>query len=122
MTRLATYRGDNESFTITVRDAAGALVNLTGATLRFTAKYRASDLDAAAIFSKTTGAGITHAADQAGVGKGLATVALVPGDTTTLPAPLVVVWDCQLRDAAANVQTVATGSLRIRADISRTAP
>jgi hypothetical protein len=122
VTRLATYRGDNESFTVTVRDPAGAVVALTGATLRFTAKYRPSDVDADAIITKVTGAGITHDADQVGAGKGKATIAFVPSDTATLAAPIVLVWDVQLRDAATLVQTVAGGSIRIRADVSRTAP
>lgn len=122
MSRLATYRGDNESFTITVRDSSGALVDLTDCTLRFTAKYRASDIDDDAVITKTTGSGITHAASQATTGKGIATVALIPADTSALTAPLVVVWDCQLSDSNDAIQTVASGSLRIRADISTTAP
>lgn len=122
MTKLATFRGDNESFSVTVRDPAGALIDLTGATLRFTAKYRAGDLDVDSVITKTTGSGITHAADQPGVGKGIATIALLPADTVDLAAPLVLIWDVQLRDAATLVQTVASGSLRVRADVSRTAP
>jgi hypothetical protein len=122
VSRLATYRGDNETFSVIVRDPAGTVVALTGATLRFTAKYRASDVDDDALITKTTGAGITHDADQVGAGKGKATIAFVPADTATLAAPLVLVWDVQLQDAATLVQTVAGGSLRIRADVSRTAP
>jgi hypothetical protein len=122
MTRLATFRGDDETFVITVLDEAGDPLALTGATLRFTAKRRATDPDADLVISKTTGAGITHDADQVGAGKGKATIALVPGDTSALTGPTVLVWDLQLQDASTLVQTVASGSLRIRADISRTAP
>jgi hypothetical protein len=119
VTRLATYRGDNESFTITVRDAAGATVALTGASLRFMAKRRARDADAAAVITKTTASGITHDPDQVGAGKGKATIALLPADTALAA---VLVWDLQLRDGSGLVQTVATGSLRIRPDVSVTVP
>lgn len=48
------YRGTDVTLTIPVADADGAPVDLTGASLRFTAKYSRADADADAVLVKET--------------------------------------------------------------------
>jgi hypothetical protein len=82
----AISRGETTTRTITVRDGAEALLDLTGKELLFVATRRLSDTPADAVISKETGDGITHAADQPGVGKGLASITFDAADTASLEA------------------------------------
>lgn len=81
MLNLTVGHGKAKSFQLVIRDATDTLVNLTNKTLRFSAKASSDDTDPALI-SKVSGTGITHAADQGGTGKGLATLKLLPADTS----------------------------------------
>jgi hypothetical protein len=49
--------------------------------LRFSVRHQSSA--AAHLFTKSTGSGIVHEANQSGAGKGFATLTLLPADTTT---------------------------------------
>jgi hypothetical protein len=118
-TNLIMTRGDTYTFTLAVTQA-GVAFNLTGCTLRMTAKYNVTDLDSAAVFSLTspsTGIAITNAA------AGLATVSIPPSGTSTLPgAQIPLFYDIQVTDSSSDVYTVASGTLYVQPDISITTP
>jgi hypothetical protein len=89
--------GKAKTFRLTVRDASGALVNLTNKELRFSIKS-GHNTDAALI-TKVTAAGITHDGDQPGVGKGLASLRLEPEDTNNnveIKSNTVQTYICEL--------------------------
>lgn len=109
--------GDEAVWLVTVTDSAGVPVNITGCTMRFTAKLRPGDADAAAILSKTVGGGITLSDPTNGV----ATVTLTDTDTTSKLAPgrthlLQYDWRMTL---AGQTMTVAYGTLLIEPAMSR---
>ena len=117
MAALTMTRGDSATITVTVVGGDGEPVDLTGKTLRFTAKASPADAQAEAIIAKSTDAGITHQA-QTGATEGLADVTIDPADTVTVAAyPVAFVYDVQLTDGA-NTYTTETGSLVVRPDIT----
>lgn len=117
MAALSMTRGDSATITVTVVGGDGTPVDLTGKTLRFTAKQHAADAQAAAVMAKVTGAGITHQA-QVGATRGLADVTITPADTVTVAAyPVAFVYDVQLTDGA-DTYTTETGSLTVRPDVT----
>lgn len=117
-TYLSMYRGDDESFDVHVVDRDGVDVDLTGAELRFTAKRDVTDADNDAVISKTTGAGVTTVTAV----EGLARIDIDAADTDAMARGTLLVWDLQVVDTFDKVRTVASGSLRIMVDVSRTAP
>lgn len=117
-TYLEMYRGDDESFDVAVVDKNGAPVNLTSSNLRFTVKRSIKDADIAAVLSKTIGAGVV-VTNPAG---GIARIDMDPADTSALTRSVLYVWDLQVQDSAGNVRTLADGELRVKLDVSRTAP
>ena len=118
---LEMYRGNTFSFNLSITSDVGVPTNLVGASLRMTVKRDPKDLDAAAVFTRTIGSGIT----VTNASQGLATVSLSPSNTLTLPATvpaLSLFYDIQLTDASANVYTVAYGRLNVKPNISITTP
>jgi hypothetical protein len=105
-------RGDDATFVIVAVDALNKPVNLSGATLRFTAKK--SRTDAVPTLSKSTGSGITHT-DPA---NGQAELTFVPADTSSLYAPIALIFDVQLTEGTGKVSTIILGVLQIGADIT----
>lgn len=111
------FRGDTFSLTLNVK-LKGQPVDLTGASLAFTAK-RWCDLwetdDSKAVIKKTTapddGITITNAA------KGIAVLRVPPSETTELDG--VVYFDIQLTTANADVFTVERGKITIISDITK---
>lgn len=111
-------RGDTLSFTLTVTQS-GAAYNLTGASIRMTAKWAYGDADNAAVFTRTIGSGITVASPATGI----ATVALTAANTSSLPAnPVQLVYDIQVTDSSGNIFTVVDGLLTVTPDVSITTP
>lgn len=80
MTDLSSYWGKDVDFVFTVTDQ-GAKVDLTGHTLRFSAKVKRSDVDPPLV-SKSTGAGIVHDPDQV-ANKGKAILHILAADTNS---------------------------------------
>jgi hypothetical protein len=110
-------RSTDTILTITVIDGADQPLDLTGKTLRFTAKRHMSDDQADAVIAKSSGNGITHLA-QSGDTLGEAEVAIVPGDTATLPAYTVALfYDVELADGDERYQT-ESGTLSIMPDVT----
>jgi hypothetical protein len=119
MSYLEGKRGDTNNYTGTVLDSAGDAVDLTGATLRFTAKLNRGDADnATGVIAKTTGSGITHTNAATGQYR----ITLAPADTSSLTATTLYFWDLQLTDGAGSVFTVDNGTLTITTDVGVTAP
>lgn len=108
-TRLEMYRGDTRFIQVTT-----TVEGLPSADVRFTAKRSTKDTDLEAIISKVSGIGID-------VVDYIAVITIDPTDTILL-SPQTLVWDVQVTDSSGQVQTIADGTLRIKADISRTAP
>ena len=120
MTRLSMFRGDDESFDVAVVEADGTTpVNLSGATLRFTAKQKINDLDASAVIELSTDEGTITVTDAT---HGLARLDVPAAQTDLLTRDLRLVWDLQITDIFSKVRTVATGHLIVRRDITRTVP
>ncbi len=119
MTYLEGRRGDTNTYTGTVTDSTGAVVNLTGCTLRFTAKLNRTDADnATGAIKKYTGSGITHVNAAAGTYR----ITLSPSDTSALTAATLYFWDLQLTDGSGAVFTCDKGTLTITLDVGVTTP
>lgn len=100
----------------------GTAVNITGATLRFTAKYNVTDADASAVFqlySPSNGITITSAS----AGTGVITIPVsatstVAEDTNGVP----LYYDFQITDSGSNVYTLNYGVLKVLPNVTRTTP
>lgn len=113
---LEAKRGDLETYTLTLKDAAGAALNLTGASLWFTVKRGISDADAAAVFQKTIASGIVVAAPLTGV----AVITVLPADTAALgDGPLTLLYDIQVKLADGTTKTPLSGEFRVTPDVTR---
>lgn len=115
---LTMTRGDTRRWTFKFT-RGGAPEPLTGATIWFTAKAKATDSYAAAKIKKSSGAlgGITIT-NAAG---GLAELMLSPSDTTSLQNVLQkLVCDVQLLTASGDVESPREGTLTITPEITDT--
>ncbi len=119
MTVLRMRQGDTLTLDVgPVVDAAGVVQNITGATIRFTAKERIADLDAAALLAGSTADGRVVITDAPG---GLARVTIPAALSNTLGGR-VLVWDVQLSLPTGLVKTLDDGTLIIGRDVTRTSP
>lgn len=118
-TDLSMYRGDDQDFTITMTEA-GSAMDLSGAVVRFCAKRNVVDLDADAVITKTSQAdeGIAIDGDPT---TGIAVVTIDAADTEDLAGTCWLKYDVQVVRGG-KTKTVVTGTLEIRADVSRTSP
>ena len=106
-------RGDTPSWNMYAYDDVGA-INLTGYSIWFTGKKEFGDLDAAAIFQKTVGVGITV---TNAVG-GLYTITLLTGDTSALEAVETNLYvDIQIKSGL-TVKTLLRAILVVRPDVT----
>lgn len=113
MADLSMTRGDTPTFDLTITDAAGDAVDLTDATIAFTAKR--SIADSATVFQKTVGSGVT-VTNAAG---GLASVLLAAGDTTALPDRTIALhYDVEVVESDGTKTTVASGLLTVSPDVN----
>lgn len=112
---ITAKRGDTIDLEVAVtrNDAA---VDLTGADCWFTAKRRLSDADADALIQKTLGSGITVIGNAA---DGNLLVTIDPEDTDSLTRQTVLYCDVQLLEADGRVTTVASGTLTVELDVTR---
>lgn len=114
MADLDAVRGDTNEYEVAVtRDAA--VLDLQGATLKFTVKRDLGDADADAVFQKAIGTGIT----VTDAPNGACTLTIDPADTSALPAPRAFHYDLELTESDGRVTTVAIGLLRLAADVER---
>lgn len=112
---LKLVRGDTYSFQIAVI-LNGSPVDLSGGTLKLTAKWDVRDTEANAVFtllSPSLGIVVTSATG------GLATLTISPSQTIGLPDHQVnLPYDIQLTDFQGNIFTVMLGILSIVPDIT----
>lgn len=112
---LKMVRSDTYAFEIAVI-LNGAAVDLTGGTLTMTAKWDVVDLDANAVFVRSTGNGGIAVTNAVG---GLATVTIASTNTTALPAHTVnLVYDIQLVNTLGSIYTVLNGILTVVPDVT----
>lgn len=109
------WRGDTEVFDAAIT-VGGLPVNITGCTLRFTAKRSLQDSDADAIFQRITP---TEIVITNGPG-GLCQITVASTDTASETQDVRCYCDLQLVDTLGNVSTTATGTLHIKMDVTRT--
>lgn len=120
-TNLTMIRGNTESFNIQIQ-LNGTPVNITGGTLRLTAKWKITDSDGAAVFtvfSPSSGITITNAANgQASIiiARSLTNINAIPYRRVDLP------YDLEYTDSNGNVYTVLYGLLTILPNVSQTSP
>lgn len=98
------YAGDTKDIVITVTNANGAVVNLSGASVRWALKKNVSASQNA---YKTTSSGVTLTSPSAGV----FTVRLSAGDTQGLQGRYY--HEAEVTDVLGNVSTVTTGYVTI---------
>lgn len=120
-TRLEMRRGDTPVWDLFVPREDGSPFDLTGYTIRMTAKRSVDDSDADAIFQLSTVAGTITITDAA---NGLAEMQPERADTSSLTTDVNAYWDVQVaKDGSPDETfTVADGTLTIKRDITRTAP
>lgn len=109
------WRGDTEVFDAAIT-VAGVPVDITGCSLKFTAKRSLSDSDADAVFQLDTPTGILITNGPGG----LCQVYVASANTSGLLVPTLCYCDLQLVDTFGNVSTTATGTLFIKVDVTRT--
>lgn len=100
-------RGDTAKFTGTAKRTDKTIADLTGATVRFTAKRKLTDADGDAVIAKTA----TVLDAEAGVFR----VTIDPGDTSSLSA-CTLSYDVQITEADGTVTTTQKGTLAIVLD------
>jgi hypothetical protein len=109
-------RGADFGLTVTIRDANGSPVDLTGRSITFTAKR--SREDAVAFIQKTVGNGITLS-PQSGATLGQCVVRLVPADTTGLARYSTALhYDIWLVDAGGQQHQVESGMMIVAPSIT----
>ena len=110
------WRGDTEVFDAAITEG-GVAVDISGCSLRFTAKRNLNDTDAEAIFQKRTGgSGIVITNGVAG----LCSITVASADTASVTQAIRCYCDLQLVDTFGNVSTTATGTLLIKLDVTET--
>lgn len=121
MTRLDMKRGDTLDLLVgPVKDGAGVVQDLTGSTLRFTAKDRLDDLDGAAVISGSTTGGEITILDQSGPLRGYASVRIPSSATSGFTARRTLHWDVQISQPGGVVKTLDGGLLFVELDVTRT--
>ena len=103
------YAGDTNTITVTVTDSAGAVVNITGATITWKLLEEQGGTIA---LTKTVGSGIII---TNGAG-GIFTIALAATDTASLLAGAYY-HEAELTDTSSNVSTILIGTLTLKESI-----
>lgn len=115
---LAMYRGDDRVFAMTAT-LNGAPLNITGATIKFTARR---DPGSAAVISKVTGGSGVAITDGP---NGEFTVTIASADTASFTVDEAFIWDVEISiggakrtvpESAAGIPTY--GKLKVKQDLS----
>jgi hypothetical protein len=115
---LSIYRGQTAIFSCTAKKN-GTVIDLTGGTLRMTAKYQYRDADNAAVFALSTGSGISVISAPAGT----FTITISPTNTSSLPFHTVpLVYDIRLTESGGAVDVLAYGTLTVSPNVTVTTP
>lgn len=109
MSKMTIIKRDTHKFTVTAKTSSGEIFDLTGYTMWFTAKLKATSDDADAIISSE--AAISDPAT--GIGK----FTLTPLDTDIAVGKDKYQYDVQISDGAINVYTIVRGTLTVTQDV-----
>lgn len=104
---VSMFKGDNHTITVTVRDAAGAVKDLTGATVKWAMNNTPNGTPKLSKSTITSGVAITDAP------AGVCVVTIAQSDTISL-APNTYYHELEVTDAAGTKATVMTGSFVIK--------
>jgi hypothetical protein len=100
--------------------ATPTVVNITGATAWFTAKYDIDDVDASAVFKKSVGVGITLTDPT----EGKLTVQVNPADTAPMTGFIFeerrLFYDLTLKTYAGEIYAISQGDLVVRQNVTLT--
>jgi hypothetical protein len=114
MTDISITRGDDRDYDITVTTDVGNAWDITGAELRFAARYSGSIHTF--IDKVSTASGEIDITNAAG---GLALLHLDPADTLKLPLKTVnLQYDLQLTESSGPVTTIVSGTLTVAPDVA----
>lgn len=114
----AVLRGDTIKLPVWVAlDRDGEIIDLTDATLWFTAKKALADDDgdAPGFQLSTASSGVEVVDEEAGEYR----VTIPPSVTTALATPTVFQWDVQVRAADGETITVTRGTIAFHLDVTR---
>lgn len=103
------FRGDTWERVLTLTRNSVA-IDLTGATIHFTAKEDITDEDTDAAISKA----VTSHTNPTG---GITSIKLEPEDTNVEPG--MYSYDIQLQDASGNISTIAFGKFKILSRVNK---
>lgn len=104
---LSIYEGDAVKFTVTVKDATNAAVNLTGYTAK--AVLKKSYVDASPVNFVCT---ITNPT------AGVVTLYLAPATTAALDTNSGYIWDFQLTEPSGDVRTYLAGDVTVLPEVT----
>lgn len=110
-TTLEIYEANDVDITVTVQDAAGDAVDITGYTFWFTVKDQESDADVDALIQKTI---TSHTTPSSGI----TTVSLTNSDTDQDVGEYN--YDIQMKDTSSKIQTLVKGNIKIKPKITQT--
>lgn len=106
-------RGDDQTIRFTVKDSAGAAVNVSAGTFKFTVKSTLDDLIADAKFQKTSPA--ANGIDLTLAATGIVDVLIVPVNTSTLAG--IYYYDLEMV-LSSKVRTLRRGLFVVQKDVS----
>ncbi len=109
------WRGDTQAIDATITLSA-VPANISGCSLKFTAKRSLQDTDANAVFQISTPTDIVITNGPGG----LCTINIASADTASETQAIRCYCDLQLVDTLGNVSTTATGTLFIKMDVTET--
>ena len=109
---IEVFRGDDKSLNLTLKDAAGTAIDITGYTIFFTVKSSTDTAanDDGALISKT----VTSHTDAAA---GESTISLTGSDTDISEGTYV--YDIQTKDASGAIQTLVKANFIVKTDVTK---
>jgi hypothetical protein len=107
------YAGESKVLTVTVKDEAAALIDLTGVSIEWIVK-RFED-DVTGLITKTVGHGITLSNQV--TDKGEFTITLAPADTESLGGASYY-HEAEVTDVGGNVSTVTRGIMTVKKSLT----
>lgn len=106
------YRGDTQTYKLTLKDSSGTPVDLTGCAVWFTMKTSHDDPDTKAVIQVK----VTSHTDAE---KGITTVVIPATSTDSLTPNATYFYDFQLVTADGTVKTFLSGKVKILPDVTR---
>lgn len=113
-------RGDTVIYDLTLSRNGASAGWMTGGTITFMAKYKVKDLDADAVFSKSTSSSGIVWLNQAAA-EPTATLTIEPADypASMLGRDKTLLYEVEIVDGSGRRETVQRGELPIIADVIR---